>query len=86
MKLVPLAQFRLDAKENENNESYTIYWRRNDQILHEFTNKTRLEVDGANAVGKYVIDVKFVTDEVRVDQDKLLTTTARHEIARNCDA
>ena len=86
MKLVPLAQFRPDAEENKNNERYTILWWRNGQILHEFINKTRLEIDGTNAVGKYVIDVKFATDEVRVDKDKLLTTTACYEIARNCDA
>jgi hypothetical protein len=83
MTLVPLAQFRSDAKENKN-ESYTILWQRNNRVLHEFTNKTRLEVDGENAVGDYAVDVKFATDEVRVDKDKLLTATARYEIIHNC--
>lgn len=86
MKLVPLAQFRPGAEEDKINESYTILWRRNNKILHEFTNKTRLEVDGENAVGKYVIDVKFATDEVRMDKDKLLTATARYDITHNCGA
>lgn len=86
MKLVSLAQFRQNAKENKNNESYTIVWQRNNQILHEFTNKTRLEIEGENAVGEYTIGVKFATDEVRVDKDKLLTVAARYEITHNCGA
>jgi hypothetical protein len=84
LNLVPLAQYRLNAKEDKNRESYTILWRRNNKILHEFTNRTRLEVDGENAVGEYTVDVKFTTDEVRVDKDNLLTAVAHHNITKNC--
>jgi hypothetical protein len=84
MSLVPLAQFRPDAKENKKNESYTILWQRNNRILHNFTNKTMLEVDGLNAVGKYAVEVKFATDEVRLDRGEVLTATARYEITSNC--
>lgn len=84
IKLVPLAQFRTNVVESK--ESYMISWRRNNKILHEFGNKTRLEVDGKNAVGEYVVDVKFVTEEVRLDKEKLLTAAVRHQITQNCDS
>jgi hypothetical protein len=84
MNLVPLAQYRPNAKENKNRESYTILWRRDNRILHEFTNRTRLEVDGQNAVGEYAVDVKFATNEVRVDKENLLTAAARYNITKNC--
>ena len=85
VSLIPLAQFRKNAKDNKTNESYTITWWKGEKVLKEFTNKTRLEVDGRNAVGKYTVDVKFTTDEVKVDKKNLLSSIIRYRITKNCE-
>ncbi|KAF9468663.1 IgA peptidase M64-domain-containing protein [Collybia nuda] len=86
LKLVPLAQFRADTMENKNEESYTITWWKDQKILPEFTNQTRLEIAGDDAVGTYAIGVKFATQEVRIDKEKLLSAGARYKVTRNCNA
>lgn len=81
--LVPLAQFRSDAGGSQLRESYSITWRRGKQPLEEFTNQTRLEIDG-DAVGTYWIGVDFTTEEVRVDKDKLLSSEVKYAVKDNC--
>lgn len=86
LKLVPLAQFRADGAANKNGESYTITWWKDQKVLKEFTNHTRLEIAGDDAVGTYAIGVKFATQEVRVDKDNLLSSGAKYEVTQNCNA
>lgn len=84
LKLLPLAQFRADPAENKNHESYAITWSKDKKVLKHFTNQTRLEVAGNDAVGTYAIGVQFTTDEVRVDKDKLLFSGIKYNVTRNC--
>lgn len=70
LKLVPLGQFREGSMFP--GEGYTITWSKDGQILDEFTNKTHLE--GSPDSSTYTVDVKFATEEVRVDKDGLLTS------------
>jgi hypothetical protein len=86
--LVPLAQFRddRDAASIKAAESYTITWSKGGKALEMFTNKTRLELDDETAVGTYTIDVKYATDEVRVDKDGLLISGGDYTVAKRCGA
>lgn len=84
LKLVPLAQFRTDATVNKSGESYTITWWKDQKVLKEFTNQTRLEIAG-DAVGTYAIGIKFATQEVRVDKDNLLSSGVKYEVTQNCN-
>ncbi|GBE85076.1 hypothetical protein SCP_0702620 [Sparassis crispa] len=82
LDLVPLAQFREEAVEVE--ESYTITWAKNGDILATFANQTRIEVDDADALGTYTVDVQFTTPEVRVDKDGLLTSRVVYAVTSSC--
>ncbi|KAG5353892.1 hypothetical protein C0989_000135 [Termitomyces sp. Mn162] len=62
LKLVPLAQFR--EPQSRVNESYTIKWWKDHKLLTEFTNQTRLIINGLDAIGTYLINVTFATDEM----------------------
>ncbi|RDB19088.1 hypothetical protein Hypma_014325 [Hypsizygus marmoreus] len=84
LQLVPLAQFRSDAPEVERNESYTITWWKDRRVLKEFTNMTRIEVAGDHQLGTYSISVKFSTDEVKVDKEKLLSSGIKYTVKSNC--
>ncbi|KAG5719244.1 hypothetical protein E4T56_gene13390 [Termitomyces sp. T112] len=84
LKLVPLAQFR--EPQSRVNESYTIKWWKDHKLLTEFTNQTRLIINGLDAIGTYLINVTFATDEVRLDKDKLLTTSYTYQISTVCDS
>jgi hypothetical protein len=82
---VPLAHFR-DAIDVRPAESYTITWTKEGKVLEEFTNKTRLEVEDGVAVGTYVIDVAYSTDEVRVDKDGVLVSGGEYTVTTRCGA
>ena len=82
LKLVPLGQYRIpkdDIKnqnqpENAPKESYSIRWFKDGVRLEEFDDQTHIEVDDEDGqgVGLYTVEVKFNTEEVRVDKDGLL--------------
>lgn len=78
--LIPLAQFRLEP--NEKNEAYIVVWSKDGEELTEFSNKTTIEVD--NVTGNYTVEVRFITDEVRVDVEGYLTSTVDVEISNEC--
>ncbi|GJE91910.1 IgA peptidase M64-domain-containing protein [Phanerochaete sordida] len=80
--LVPLAGYRADVVASR--ESYTIMWTKDGETLHEYTNKTRLAVEGADADAVYAVNVTFTTDEVRVDKDGLLTSHRRIALSEIC--
>jgi hypothetical protein len=81
--LVPLAQFREDSIDTT--ESYTIIWRKDSKILPEFTNKTRILLDDDISLGTYKIEVKFATEEVRVDSDGLLKMVSEYTVEDRCN-
>ncbi|KAG6812511.1 hypothetical protein H0H92_002510 [Tricholoma furcatifolium] len=83
LELLPLAQFRKDGARV--NESYAIRWWKGRQALEEFANQTSIELDDESAVGTYSIDVTFITDEVRVDEnDHLTTRDFIHQVKHRC--
>jgi len=71
LHLVPLAQLRKTPVSP--NESYTITWAKDGSLLSQFTNKTRIEIDDENAIGRYTIQVKFATEEIRLKSKKLVS-------------
>ncbi|KAI0351405.1 hypothetical protein OH77DRAFT_1429702 [Trametes cingulata] len=81
LSLVPLAQFRESPVDVA--ESYTITWMKDGEILPDFANKTTL-VDDGDAVGSYVVNVQYATEEVRVDNDGLLSSTAASFVSTVC--
>ncbi|KAI0671120.1 IgA peptidase M64-domain-containing protein [Trametes maxima] len=79
--LVSLAHLRESPVGVE--ESYIITWVKDGKTLEQFTNKTEL-VDAGDAVGSYVVSVRYVTEEVRVDKDGLLSSTAATFVTTTC--
>jgi hypothetical protein len=69
LQLLPLAQFRTESITPK--ESYTVKWKKDGRTIREFTNQTRLEVDGGDAVGRWTVMIKFATEEVRVNDARL---------------
>ncbi|CDO72166.1 hypothetical protein BN946_scf184970.g18 [Trametes cinnabarina] len=83
LNLVPLAHLRDSPIDVE--ESYTITWMKDGHLVKDFANKTKL-VDDGDAVGSYVAHVQYTTEEVRVDKDGLLASTAANFVATSCKA
>ncbi|KAI8986267.1 IgA peptidase M64-domain-containing protein [Trametes punicea] len=81
LSLVPLAHLRENPVDVQ--ESYSITWLRNGEAIQEFANKTKL-VDDGDAVGSYVAHVQYTTEEVRVDKDGLLASTAALFVTTRC--
>ncbi|KAI0655583.1 IgA peptidase M64-domain-containing protein [Cubamyces menziesii] len=81
LSLVPLAHLRENPVDVA--ESYTITWMKDGEVVTEFMNQTKL-VDDGNAVGSYMVHVQYTTEEVRVDQDGLLTSTAASFVGTRC--
>jgi hypothetical protein len=82
LRLVPLADFReipVDVK-----ESFSISWTKDGEVLDAFTNQTSIILEDGDAVGRYVVDVKFGTEEVRVDREELLTARAGYIVDKTC--
>lgn len=84
LALVPLAQFRESLIEVQ--ESFTITWFKDGTAFPEFTNKTRLEVDADDGPGLYTINVKYTTDEVKVDRESLLTDRLKYRVRQKCES
>ena len=82
VQLIPLAHLRFDAQASR--ESYTIIWRKDGQILDEFTNKTVLEIDNHLIPANYSLSVGFATDEVRRDDDGVLQSRQDLVISERC--
>ena len=82
LSLVPLAQFRTDAIAPV--ETYSIKWYKDGKILDAFTNAIRLELDNASALGHYIVEVRFNTEEVRIDEDGLLFSRSHFDVTHEC--
>ncbi|KAI0373796.1 hypothetical protein BV20DRAFT_962379 [Pilatotrama ljubarskyi] len=81
LTLVPLAHLRDSPVDVA--ESYSITWMKDGEILDDFANKTKL-VDDGDSVGSYVVNVQYATEEVRVDKDGLLSSTAASFVSSVC--
>jgi hypothetical protein len=69
LQLVPLAELRDVPVPQE--ESWAITWYKDDRVLDAYTNKTTLELSGSESAGIYTVDVRFLTEEIRVDKEGL---------------
>ncbi|KIK48057.1 hypothetical protein CY34DRAFT_798682 [Suillus luteus UH-Slu-Lm8-n1] len=78
--LVPLAEFREHPVSSE--ESYSIAWSKDGKVLPHFANMTHIDV--SDEVGMYHIDVRFSTEEVRVDKGKLLGASRSFTVTEAC--
>lgn len=82
LDLLPLADLRkspIDAK-----ESYTIVWKKDGNVLPEFTNQTRIELQSDHSVGNYTVHVKFSTEEVRLDSP-VMENEGSYEVTASCN-
>lgn len=83
LKLLSLAQFRDDVSFAEKrSEAYIIEWSKDGQVLPDFTNQTIIDME--NTTGNFSVQVRFVTDEVRLDDKGYLTAKASIEVKGNC--
>lgn len=85
LKLVPLAQFR-DTPDLHLAETYSIIWSKDGEILDNFQDKTRVEVDDTDGegVGVYSVEVRFRTEEVKKDPDGLLFSGGDFNVVDRC--
>jgi hypothetical protein len=79
LRLVPLAQFRAAAVQGLN-ESYSVTWTKDGRALEDLANKTEVEV----GPGRYVVEVKYTTSEVRVDRDNVLNARMEYAVEGGC--
>ena len=75
LDLLPLANLRKKPLSNLS-ESYTITWKKHDQVLNNFANMTKIALEDAHSAGEYTIYVKFSTEEVRLVSPRLETTVS----------
>ncbi|KAG6841112.1 hypothetical protein C0991_001800 [Blastosporella zonata] len=84
LELIPLAQFR--ESQAHTNETYIVKWWKDGKFLKQFTNQTRIALNDLESIGTYSISVTFVTTEVRVDKDNLLSTNFTYQITHTCES
>ncbi|KAF9221527.1 hypothetical protein BS17DRAFT_710998 [Gyrodon lividus] len=77
--LVKLAQFREQPIKSA--ESYTIKWSKDGQVLENFTNRTKVELE--NITGTYRVDVAYAIDEVRLDPQGYLKASRTFDVTDN---
>ncbi|KAI1358696.1 IgA peptidase M64-domain-containing protein [Xylaria arbuscula] len=78
LALLPLAQFREIPIPHE--ESYTILWYGADRntVLEQWTNQTTATF--ARSVREFGVEVRFASDQIRVDRDGVLVQRERYRI------
>lgn len=83
LHLLPLAHLRKTPVSTD--ESYTITWKKDGNLLPQFTNKTRIELNDSDesAIGKYTIKIKFATEEIRLKSKKLVSGV-RYTVKTKC--
>ncbi|KAK7464905.1 hypothetical protein VKT23_006114 [Stygiomarasmius scandens] len=84
--LVPLAQLRTDVPLSlMADESYSITWSKDGDVLEAWTNKTVAEISGgAKAGDKVVLEVGFSTPEVKVDKEGHLKDRLEYALTDSC--
>jgi len=81
LDLLPLANLRKIPIVPK--EAYTITWEKDGQVLSQFTNKTKAEIEDAKSLGVYTIYVKFSTEEVRLESPSA-QKYSHHKITTLC--
>ena len=81
LDLIQLGQFKKEPRDADG--AYTITWSTKGRVLDQFTNQTRIEVEGDAA--SYDIAVAFSTREVRRDAKGWLTASRSHKIKQPCE-
>ena len=83
LDLLPLASLRKTPIAPK--EAYTITWEKDGQLLSQFTNKTRAEIEDEKSLGDYTIYVKFSTEEVRLESPSLhVQKDSHHKVTTMC--
>ncbi len=59
-----------------------VRWTKQGEVVKEWENKTSVVVQGS-AVGEYVIDVKYFTEEIRVDEG-LTSDGVLYDVTTEC--
>lgn len=80
--LLPLANLR-KIPVSDLDESYTIIWKKHDQLLPQFTNKTRIVLPDEHSLGDYAIHVKYSTEEVRL-ASPVMETNQSYKVSTIC--
>ena len=81
LSLVPLAHLR--SRPVDVAESYEVTWVRNGVEILEWKNETSV-TDAGSVLGTYVVQVKYWTEEVRVDEDGLLESEVEYVATARC--
>lgn len=81
LNLLPLARLRKVPVIPK--EAYSITWKKDGDLLSDFTNKTRIQIDAGNSVGEYTVHVKFFTEEIRLETSRT-ETYASHIVRDVC--
>ncbi|KAI0718188.1 IgA peptidase M64-domain-containing protein [Cerioporus squamosus] len=81
LALVPLAHLR--ARPVGVAESYEVTWARDGVEVPEWKNRTSV-ADAGDALGSYVVKVRYWTEEVKVDVDGLLESEAAYVATTRC--
>ncbi|KAF8170940.1 IgA peptidase M64-domain-containing protein [Pholiota molesta] len=81
LNLLPLAHLRKVPAIPK--EAYSIIWKKDGDLLSDFTNKTRIQIDAGNSVGEYIVHVKFFTEEIRLETSRT-ETYASHIVRDVC--
>ncbi|RPD56113.1 hypothetical protein L226DRAFT_509855 [Lentinus tigrinus ALCF2SS1-7] len=81
LALVPLAHLR--ARPVDVEESYEVTWVRDGVEVREWKNQTSV-VDAGDALGSYAVQVRYWTEEVRVDPDRLLESEVEYVVTTRC--
>jgi hypothetical protein len=82
LQTVALAGFREVPVDVQ--ESISIFWTRDRKPLDGFTKKTTVILDDEDVVGRYIVDMKFTTKEVRADSAGLLTAKTEYFVKSKC--
>ncbi|KAF9533177.1 IgA peptidase M64-domain-containing protein [Crepidotus variabilis] len=81
VNLIPLAHLRQDFSISE--EAYSIIWRKDGQLLNQYTNQTKIKLDGAQTTGVYQVEVEYATPEIRISS-QYLKATRKHIVKSDC--
>jgi hypothetical protein len=81
LELLPLAQFRPSNVAMK--ERYAVTWKKDGKVLEGLEDYTEIYIDNESAPGKYSVEVRFSTEEVRVHQGEL-TDSREYEVSSPC--
>ncbi|KAH6911530.1 IgA peptidase M64-domain-containing protein [Coprinopsis sp. MPI-PUGE-AT-0042] len=81
LELLPLAQFRpFDVAMKER---YAVTWKKDGKVLEGLEDQTEIYIDNKDAAGRYSVEVRFTTEEVRAHQGEL-TDSREYDVSSPC--